>query len=504
MGQWQILAEIKLREVWNQRLRFGRSGVWFILMEVIGPVTIIFWLSFALPPGGAYPQLPGILGFLVAMNLLMGFGNSYTRAEGMLFSNEARLDRLLAHPKDVILSAIMVIYLDSLRPTMQTPLLIGLVLAYLWFPSQVFLLWGLFFILPLFSAAAAVLAVILVKRWMSGISGVILIFMALFVLSGLAGAIWLLVKLTQGELPLALFNLPFLQPAGWWFLFFLLVGLITISIAKGLAYLWGEALLLQDEQAVSSLKVGQGRRLMNFLSALRLPATVQGVMLKEWLSLQRNSLTKFRLMVWLILSLVPFLHPGLRSFVTSLSSQLIVIFVIWVFCFGELIAAAYQSEADRLGILWLAAVKPGQLALGKFLAYLPLVLFALGSAGIVLLVSGVRGTPALLVLVFTFVGAASAIAFSLAPAALSMNKVFYHSGSVSDMAFEQVPIAFPSMVSFLVLVGFLAAYCYIIVYIQTSGVALMASVGGVLAGGGILAVLAIAVTGFLLKHCYLL
>ncbi len=503
MGQWQILAETKLREVWNHRLRFGRSGVWFILMELIGPVTIIFWLSYALPPGVAYPQLPGILGFLVAMNLLMGFGGSYNRAEGMLFSNRARLDLLLAHPKDVILSAIMVIYLDNLRPTAQTSLLIGLVLAYQWFPEQVFLLWGLFFILPLFSAAAAVLAIILVKRWMSGISGIIFILSALFILSGLAGTIWLLVKLTQGELlDLALFNLPLLQPAGWWFLFFLLAGLILILIAGGLAYLWGEALLLQEEQTVIRLQKDQGQRILAFLSVLHLPSAVETIMMKEWLSLRRNFLTKFRLIVWLILSLVPFLHPGLRSFVTSLSSQLIVIFVIWVFCFGELIAAAYQSEADRVGILWLAAVKPGQLALGKFLAYLPLALFALGNAGIVIFVSGLRGAPALLLLLFTFMGAALCIAFSLAPAALSMNKVFYHSGSISDMTLEQVPIALPSMVSFIALIGFLAVYCYIIILIQNSGLALMPSVAGVLAGCGLFALLAIAITGSLLKHCY--
>ena len=149
MGQSWILAASKLRETWNYRLRFGRSGVWFILFEVIGVVMIIFWLNTALPKQGASLALPGILGFLVAMNLLMGFGNGYNRAGGMLFRDEARLDRLLARPRDVVLSAFMVTYLDILRPTMQAPLLLALVLAYSWFPGQVFLLVGLAFILPL-------------------------------------------------------------------------------------------------------------------------------------------------------------------------------------------------------------------------------------------------------------------------------------------------------------------------------------------------------------------
>jgi hypothetical protein len=493
----------RLRETWNHRLRFGRSGIWFIFQEVIGPLSIILWLNFALPAEGAYAQLPGILGFLVAMNLLMGFGNSYNRAEGALFSDRARLDRLLARPREVVFSVIAFLYLDNLRPTMQSPLLIGLVLAYKWFPGQALLLWGLFFASPLLCAAAGVVAVILVKRLLSGIiSGIIFILSALFVLSGLAGAIWLLIKLTQGELPdLTLFKLPLLQPAGWWLLLLLLAGLILVFAAGGLARLWEEALLLQEEHSVIRSHKGQGRRMLAFLSVLHLPPTVETVIWKEWLSLRRSPITKFRMIAWPILSLLPFLHPGLRSLVTSLSAQLIAVFVIWVFCFGELIAAAYQSEADRLGILWLAAVKPAHFAMGKFLAYLPLVLLALGNAGIVLLVSGVRGAPALLVLILAFVGAVTAMAFSLAPAALSMNKVFYHSGSVADMALEQVPLSFPSMAAFFALIGFLAAYCYIIVVNQNSGTAPLAVI---LAGCGVLAAAAIAVTGPLLKRFYTL
>lgn len=501
-GQWGVLAARRLRETWNHRLRFGRSGVWLILLDVIGPLTFIFWLSFVLP-SVAYQQLPAVLGFLAVMNLLVGFGNSYNRAEAILFSNEARLDLLLARPVDVVQSAVIITYLDNLRPGMQTPLLIALVLAYHWFPGNFLLLLSLIIVLPFFCAATGVLAVILVKRLMSKISGLFFILASLILLSGLAGAIWPVMKLIKGGLfAAALFKLPFLQPVSWWFCFFLLAGIGLILIARKLAVLWEEALLLQEEQTAVQIKNGQARWLMGFLSALHLPSAVESVMLKEWLSLQRSPLTKFRMIAWLILSVVPFLHPGLRSLVISLPSPLITIFVIWVFCFGELIATAYQSEADRLGLLWLAAVKPGQLALGKFLAYLPLAMFALGNAGIVVFVSGLRGEPALFVFMFTFIGVVSAIVLSLVPAALSMNRVFYRSGSISDMTLEQVPVTLPSLVSFFVLLGFLAAYCYIIVLIQSGGMISLASVAGVLAGGVVSAVLAIAVTNFLLKGCY--
>jgi hypothetical protein len=49
---------------------------------------------------------------------------------------------------------------------------------------------------------------------------------------------------------------------------------------------------------------------------------------------------------------------------------------------------------------------------------------------------------------------------------------------------------------------YLAAYCFMIVLIHSSGMISLASVAGVLAGGVVLAVLAIAVTNFLLKGCY--
>jgi hypothetical protein len=81
-------------------------------------------------------------------------------------------------------------------------------------------------------------------------------------------------------------------------------------------------------------------------------------------------------------------------------------------------------------------------------------------------------------------------------------KVFYDSGSVADMALAQVPIALPSMVSLFALIGFLAAYCYIIILIQSGGMLSLVSVTGVLAGSVLLAVLMIAATGLILKYRY--
>lgn len=498
---WWILTASRLRETWNHRLRFGRSGIWFILLELSAPAALI-WLGVTLLKKSAYPIQPGIFGFLLAMNLLACFGNSYIRAERALFSNEALLDRILGQPGEVVLSAIAVGYLDNLRPAMQSPLLLALIMAYHRFPGCALLLGGLFFILPLFCVALSVPAAILVQRLSGGISALFSIVAALITLSGLAGAVWLVIGLARGELPdAALFSRQGAAPAGWWLYFFFLAGVSAVFLSRKLSYLWEEALLLQEERSIVRLKREQGRQLIGFLSALRLPPAVQGIIFKEWQSLRRNPITKFRFVVWFILSLIPVLHPGLRSLILSLPSLLPVIFVIWVFCFGEMIATTYQSEADRLGILWLAAIRPGQLALGKFLAYLPLVLFAGGSAGIIIFPSAWDGARALLLFLFTILGTISSMALGLIPAAFSMNRVSYHSNSLFEMTLEQVPVTLPGILSAALTIGFLAGFCYLSIRVQSNMTALAAP-AALFAGCMFLTVLSISITGYLVQRYY--
>ena len=502
---WRVLLEGRLRAAWNSRLRFGRSGICLILLEVLSMAAIVFWLgAVILPNRDISAALPGITGFLVAMNLLVGLGNSYIRAERALYSGEVRLDRILAQPGDVVFSALALSCLDNLRPTMQAPLLSAFTLSCCLLPEHALLLGCFFFILPLFSATLSAAAVILARRFMGGISTLFSIPAALSILSGLAGTAWLLLNLTRGSLPgRTPFQWTALQPAGWWPFAFLAAALIALFAVKRWGCLWDESLMLLEEQrSHTPVKKGEGLCLSQFLHALRLPADVQGLIFKEWQSLRRNPITKFRFLVWLLLSSVPFLHAALRSLITALPSLLLPVFLIWVFCFGEMIATAYQSEADRLGVLWLAAVSPGRLALSKFLAYLPLVFFALGSAGLYSFLTRRSGTEMLLLLLFTFLGSVSSIALSLLPAALSMNKIFFHSGSVFDLTLEQVPVTLPAVLSTIVLIGSLTAFYYLTAPVQNAGAALPTSLSAILAGSLLLTALAITATSHLLRRHY--
>ena len=499
---WCILAASRLRETWNHRLRFGRSGIWFILLELSAPAALI-WLSVTLLRAGIDPVQPGIFGFLLAMNLLACFGSSYLRAERALFSSEARLDRAFGSAGEVVLSAIAVGYLDNLRPSMQSPLLLALVIAHHHLTGGVLLLGGLFFILPLFCAALAVPAAILVQRLGGRIAALFSMMSALIILSGLAGALWLVIGIIRGELPhAALFGRPDAAPAAWWLYFFFLTAISAVLLSRKLSYLWEEALLLQEERSIVRLKREQGQKLIACLSALRLPPAVQGIIFKEWQSLKRNPITKFRFVTWFVLSLIPVLHPGLRTLILSLPSLLPVIFVIWVFCFGEMIATTYQSEADRFGILWLAALPPGRLALGKLLAYLPLVLFAWGSAVFIIFSSARDGTGALFLWGFTFLGTITSIALGLIPAAFSMNRVSYHSISFFEMTLEQVPTTLPAVLSVILSIGFLAVFCCLSIRVQV--MVTPAAPAALLAGCALVTVLSICLTGYLIQRFYAL
>ncbi|WP_155990780.1 hypothetical protein [Thermacetogenium phaeum] len=164
-----------------------------------------------------------------------------------------------------------------------------------------------------------------------------------------------------------------------------------------------------------------------------------------------------------------------------------------------MVATAYQAEGRRLGLLWLAAVSPVQLALGKFLAYLPLALFAAGTAGVMIIVLGLQKASALLMIIFAFTGAAAGIALSLVPASLSMNAGDYRGGSITDMAFEQVPTKFWSICSTIILGGLMATFGIVILVNSEEIISPVAFWTGSIAGS-VLIIAAMATTVFLLKR----
>ncbi|MEW5706281.1 MAG: hypothetical protein AB1743_05730 [Actinomycetota bacterium] len=478
-------------------------------MELVTIMTVVFGMRSALTGAGDRLGAEGVLGFFAAMTLLVTFANSYLMAERMLFGFKARIDQLIImQPQGIVLSTIIITYLANLRPALQIPNLIALVLAHAWFPQRQLVLLGLVFLSPLLGAALAVLAVLIIKRFANRISGLALIVFPALQITGLAGAVWFAVDLLRGreEVNEIWINLPVLQPMAWWIPAILAASGVILFTSVQLAHLWEEALLLQEEQVGRRIGQIQAQGILSLLSIFHLPAPIQAVILKEWLVLQRNPLTSFRILVWLMLSLVPLLQPGIRSFVSSLSSPVIAIFVIWYFCFGELIATTYQAEARRLGLLWLAAIPPRQLALGKFLAYLPSVFFAVGTAIPMIIIFGLKGGQALLTIISTVIGVAAGTALSLTLASLSMNIVNSQGNSITEMAFEQVPITFYSIGSMLLLGGFLAVFSAVGILANSNQVTLQGYYlwPSIVVTILVIGVLAVVTTSYLLKRRYLL
>ena len=110
----------------------------------------------------------------------------------------------------------------------------------------------------------------------------------------------------------------------------------------------------------------------------------------------------------------------------------------------------------------------------------------------------------LLLLLSTSLGLAFSIALSLVPAALSMNKVFFHSGSVFDLTLEQVPVTLPAVLSTIVLIGSLTAFYCLTDLIWNAGAALPAPPAAILAGSLLLIAPAISATSYLLRRHYAL
>ncbi|NPV29749.1 MAG: hypothetical protein HPY58_08885 [Firmicutes bacterium] len=508
MGNWWTLAKNKLKETWNERMRFGRSGLWFVLLELATLVMICFGMGSVLKNRADGLEPAGILGFLTVMTFLVAFGNGYLFSERMLFGRTARVDRLLAvAPRDVVLSTVLVAYLANLRPTLLSPILMALALAHAWFPEKQIPLLGLAFLAPFFGTALAVLAVVLVKKFLNRLSGLAFIIAPALQVGGLAGTVWLVIDLAGRRTITreAWINLPAFQHLLWWAPALLMTGGILLFALARLAHLWEETQWQLEGRGSRRQEKNQVRSILALLSAFRLPPPIQAVILKEWLSLRRNPLTTLRIVAWAIISLAPLLSPGLRSLISTFPSPLIAVFAIWFFCFGELVATAYQAEGRRLGLLWLAAVSPGQLALGKFLAYLPLALFAAGTAGVMILIFSLQRASALPMIILAFTGTVAGIALSLAPASLSMNTVNYQGNSLTELAFEQVPTTFYSIASTIILGGLLAAFSIAPVFLKSTGmVPLFSAWIGAVAGSAIIGIAGIAAASYLLKRRFLL
>lgn len=501
---WWILLKMKIQDMCNHRFRFSRIGLWLMIFEIIVFVMVVVGTRDIMQKVIVQPDLPSILGLLLLMTQLIVLGNSFIVSQKMLFGARGKVDIVLAvNSRDVLLSTMLYTYFACLRPSLQSPALISLVIAFIYFPQYLLVLLGVVLLAPICGVVIAVLSGILLKRFLSRISGLGLIGASACEILGFVGTSAIMLKMVEGTvLNLTWLNTYVFPQIFWWGISIVLSGFLCLVIVIFKADLWKEAFWIQEECAIRRLGKSQADKLLALLSLLRLSAPIKAVILKEWLYVWRNPLTILRIIAWMVILLlmyISFFQPA--NF--SLQFPLLLIYAIWFFCFGELISTAYQVETNRLGLLWLAAISPKQLALGKFLAYLPLAFFSAGTAGLLASFLGLGGRLGFLISFFSMASVITGMIISLAIGCLSMNKLNNQSSSIMEMAFEQVPLTLASIGSLVILGVVLAFSIFIIDQLEKIVVvSLLYAFVGIILTGIVIGLWGLKITAYLLKRQY--
>lgn len=88
--------------------------------------------------------------------------------------------------------------MQYLQLTLLSPILMARALAPAWSPGKQIPLLSLALLAPFFGTALAVLTVVLVKRFLSRLSGLAFIIAPALQVGGLAGVAWLVINLSRG------------------------------------------------------------------------------------------------------------------------------------------------------------------------------------------------------------------------------------------------------------------------------------------------------------------
>lgn len=351
-----ILIKINLREGFNAAFRFGKGGCLIVASELFMLISLLYILI-------SFPSA-----VFVPENCLWGgvailFGNSYLTARKNLFSQSMLVSYLQGnHRGAVLLSAAIYAAIMNLRIVVLFPFILLLSGGF----------WqGLLLLPPLLCSTVAITTalVILGKRASASCE------VSLYLIASLCwiGGVFLVMA------PFLGFNFS----VGWrllngWLLLNLLCVLCIILGRKKLVTVWLEGL----RKTFHSV---QKKRPYPFYTRMQ-SLTRNALLLKEWTLLLRNPINCLRIVIWLLLStaLCCLPLPGLFAILSISGLSLLV----WVFCFGELIATNWQNEIETRCLYWLAGQAKRKTLQVKILSYLPLIFCGLITAALFSLKAG--------------------------------------------------------------------------------------------------------------------
>lgn len=382
-----------------------------MLFEFNGLVMIIYAVMH-----GYFCTRDTVLVFLPAFISLLG--SDYLSAAKYLSSPESRYDLLMGIPAQEIIWAIYgQVLWNSLRVTSLFPLIIIAVNKTV--SPWLILLTFIFF--PIAAALLACLFNILIKRYLKRIAGMFYLLFSLVWAGSIAAILCLL--FTHHKLSLALLSNREVL------LFLLLLAgstLVILYFSSPLAGVWKTSYLLSD-----SVTKTVPFKIFHLLSRL----FTNSFTVKEWVLLWRNPVTLLRLAVWAALIVICSL-TSLKSYLHDPTLFLVISLGVWLFCYAEMPAAAWQNEGEQKAFYWLSGFNPAKLMTAKIVVYLPVAVLGILTAlffGLVIHLSlGLILRQA--ALVFLLVLSAAIIALAVACLGYDGTKPNF-----DNVIFEQVP-----------------------------------------------------------------
>ncbi|MEQ8200268.1 MAG: hypothetical protein ABRQ24_02475 [Syntrophomonadaceae bacterium] len=405
------LLNMRARQGINSQFIFGKLGWFIMLFEFSGLITIIYAVMH-----GYFHTRDTMPVFLLAFTSLLG--SDYLSAEKYLSSPENRYDLLTGIPAQEIIWAIYGLVLwNSLRVTSFFPLIIIAVNKTV--SPGLILLTFVFF--PAAAASLACLFNILIKRHLKQIAGMFYLLFSLVWAGSIAAILGLL--FTNHKLSLALLSNREVL------LFLLLLAafaLVILCFSSPLASLWKTAYLLSG-----SVTKTVPFKIFHLLSHL----LTNSFTVKEWVLLWRNPVTRLRLVVWAALLVICSLTP-LKSYLHDPKLFMAISLGVWLFCYAEIPATAWQNEGEQKAFYWLSGFNPAKLMIAKIVVYLPAAVLGILTAlffGLAIHLSlGLILRRA--ALIFWLVLSATIIALAIASLGYDGTK-----SNFDNVIFEQVP-----------------------------------------------------------------
>ena len=421
-----LLLRMKLHQSYNNLFRFSPWGKLLLVSELISFTVLIV---LALKQGAAGSTL------LLAAGIAVLIGNSYISGEKYLFTKENRLDLLSGVDNKTIILA-------SFWQTIAANLHISSLLPFIWLlmagELAVLLLWPLL----LTATATTALAIsILCHRFARAWAGLCYTVMSVVLTGSLTAAIYLIFR--PVNIPLAWSSII------WCSCLCLLIIFFAYRSLSFLSDCW--------QRSYISFTLGQNK-IVSFTTSRILHKSFGAVTAKELLLLMRNPLTKFRLLFWLICLLLCYITP-INSYLQTSNGLLLVTFIIWLICFAELPATAFQNEGKRLLLPKLAGHGRGYLLINKIMAYLFLAVIA----ALTVCVLALAVKPLTFKIFYPL-----AAAFFLSSAAIIIAILLSSCGgkqenpaSKANIILEQVPLTKSSVLALLTEILVLATYFFI-------------------------------------------